>query len=50
MFSQGFFHIFAKANQLPVFSISRLANVEGFFNVNIFLSVNINMSVTDYVT
>ena len=31
-----FFHIFAIANQLPGFSIGRLANVEDSFNVNIF--------------
>ena len=33
-----FFHIFSIANQLPGFSISRLANVEDFFNVNIFFN------------
>ena len=43
-----FFNIFAIANQLPVFSVSRLGNVEDFFNVNIFLNVNISMSVNDY--
>ena len=31
-----FSHIFAIVNQLPCFSINRLANVEEFFNVNIF--------------
>ena len=31
-----FFHIFAIANQLPGFSISRLPNVDDFFNANIF--------------
>ena len=30
-----FSHIFAIANQLPGFYISRLANVENFFNLNI---------------
>ena len=35
-FFRCFSHIFAIANQLPGFSISRLANVEDFFNVNIF--------------
>ena len=33
-----FFHIFTLANQLPGFSISRLANVEDFFNVNMFFN------------
>ena len=28
------------SKSLPDFSISRLANVEGFFDVNIFLDVN----------
>ena len=38
-FSFGcFFHIFAVVNQLPGFSISRLANVEDFLNVNIFFN------------
>ena len=32
----GFSHIFTTATQLPGFSISRLANVKFFFNVNIF--------------
>ena len=31
-----FSHIFAIANQLPGFSISRLAKCRGIFNVNIF--------------
>ena len=29
-------HIFAITNQLPGFSTSRKANVENFFNVNVF--------------
>ena len=33
---------------MPVFSVSRLGNVEDFFNVNIFLNVNVSMSVNDY--
>ena len=33
-----FFHIFTIANQLPGFSISRLANVEDFLNVIIFFN------------
>ena len=37
-----FSQIFAKPNQLPGFSISKLANVEGFLNVNI------NMNINDY--
>ena len=37
-FSRCFFHIFTVANQLPGFSISRLANVENFLNANIFLN------------
>ena len=36
LFFRCFSHIFAIANQLPGFQISRLANVEDFFNVNIF--------------
>ena len=31
-----FFHIFAIANQLRGFSISRLTNAEDFFHVNLF--------------
>ena len=33
-----FFHIFTVVNQLPGFSISRLANVDDFLNVNIFFN------------
>ena len=33
-----FFHIFTVANQLPGFSISRLANVDDFLNANILLN------------
>ena len=36
LFSRCFSHIFAIANQLAGFSISRLASVEDFFNVYIF--------------
>ena len=43
------FHIFAIADQLSSFSISRLANVEEFFNANIFLNININLSIKDYL-
>ena len=32
---------------MPGFSISRLANVEDFFNVNIFF-LNVNMRINDY--
>ena len=45
-FFRCFSHIFAIANQLPAFSISRLANVEDFFNVNMFYK-NINVSIND---
>ena len=45
-FFRCFSHIFAIANQLPGFSISRLANVEDFFNVNMFYK-NINVSIND---
>ena len=43
-------HSFAIATQLPGFSISRLANVEDFFNVNIFFKckLNINVSINDH--
>ena len=47
-FFQGFFSHFAIANQVTGSQISRLANVEGFSNVNIFLNVNINVSINDY--
>ena len=53
-----FCHTFAIANQLPGFSISRLANVEDFFNVYIYIkgyiylkvisNVNIYVSINDY--
>ena len=41
---------FAIANQLPGFSISRLANVGDFLNVNIFFKckLNINVSINDH--
>ena len=43
------FRIFAIANQLSGFSISKLANVEDFFNGKIyFLNVNINVSINDH--
>ena len=35
-FFRCFSHIFAIANQLPGFDISRLANTGDFFNINIF--------------
>ena len=43
-------HSFAIATQLPGFSISRLANVEDFFNANIFFKckLNINVSINDH--
>ena len=44
-----FFHIFAIGNQLPGFSISRLANVEDFLNVNYFLNVNMNVSINNFL-
>ena len=49
-FFRCYSHFFAIANQLPGFSISRLANVEDFFNVNIFFKckLNINVSITDH--
>ena len=37
---------FVVANQLPGFSISRLANVEDFFNVNMFFKCKSNISVS----
>ena len=36
------FSLFAVANQLPGFSITRLASVEDFFNVNIFFDCKYN--------
>ena len=41
---------FAIANQLPGFFISRLANMEDFFNVNIFFKrkLNINVNTNNY--
>ena len=45
-FSRCFSHIFAIANQLAGFSISRLASVEDFFK---FLNVNIYASINDYL-
>ena len=43
-FSSGiFFHIFAKANQLPGFSISKFSKWGGFF-----LIVNINASINNF--
>ena len=49
-FFRCYSHFFAIANQLPGFSISRLANVEDFFNVNIFFKckLNINVSINDH--
>ena len=44
----SFSHIFAIANQLAGFSISRLVSVEDFFNV-CFLNVNIYVSINDYL-
>ena len=42
-----FSHSFTIANQLPGFSISRLANVEDFFNVNIFFKCKY-VRINDY--
>ena len=42
--SAGAFLTFAIVNYLPSFSISGLANMEYFVNVNIFLNVNKNVS------
>ena len=41
---------FAIANQLPGFFISRLANMEDFFNLNIFFKrkLNINVNTNNY--
>ena len=36
----------AIATQLPGFSISRLVNVEDFFNVNIFFKCKLNINVS----
>ena len=49
-FSRCFSYIFARANQLAGFSISRLASVEDFFSVYIyFLYVNVYVSINDYL-
>ena len=48
LFFRCFSHIFTMANELPGFSISRLANVKDFFNVNVFLNVNTNVNMNDY--
>ena len=40
-----FFHIFTVANQLPGFSVSRLANVEDFLNPNI-VNIFVNCKFT----
>ena len=50
LFLRCYSHFFAIANQLPGFSISRLANVGDFFNVNIFFKckLNINVSINDH--
>ena len=42
IFSRGFLHIFAIANNLPGFSIGGLPNMEDFWNVNV------NLSISDY--
>ena len=49
-FFRCYSHFFAIANQLPGFSISKLANVGDFFNVNIFFKckLNINVSINDH--
>ena len=49
-FFKCYSHFFAIANQLPGFSISKLANVGDFFNVNIFFKckLNINVSVNNH--
>ena len=49
-FFRCYCHVFAKVNQLPGFSISRLANVDDFLNVNIFFKckLNINVSINDH--
>ena len=45
-----FSFFFAILTQLPGFSISRLANVEDFLNVNIFFKckLNVNVSINDH--
>ena len=51
MFFSHFCYRFALAKmwkKLPGFSISRLANVEDFFNVNTFFKLNINVSINDH--
>ena len=49
-FFRCYFHFFAIATQLPGFSISRLANAEDFFNVNVFFKfkLNINVSINNH--
>ena len=46
-----FSFFFAILTQLPGFSISRLANVEDFLNVNIFFKckLNVNVSINDHL-
>ena len=48
-FIRCFSHIFAIANKLPGFSISRRASVEDFFNVYIFWNVNTYVSINGYL-
>ena len=47
-FFKCFSHIFATANQLPGFSISRLADMEDFLMYIYFVNVNINVSINNY--
>ena len=51
-FSRCFSHIFAIANQLAGFYISRLVSVEDFFNIYIYiyvLNVSICVNINDYL-
>ena len=45
-FFRCYCHFFAIVNQLPGFSIGRLANVGKFFNVNIFFKCKLNKNVS----
>ena len=49
-FLRCYSHFFVIANQLPGFSIRRLANVGNFFNINIFFKfkLNINVSINNH--
>ena len=46
IFFRCYSRIFVIANQLPGFYINRLANVENFFNINIFFKCKLNINAS----